>query len=110
MIPALGLLLRRRWPWFLAEPEVLNSGAGEKRVKGWGAQRARVMQQCLLPVPAQRTTTAASACQCAACMRHDMSSLPPLPAQALSNLSPYLHYGQLAPQRAALEAAKHRSK
>ncbi len=32
------------------------------------------------------------------------------PAQpaALSNLSPYLHYGQLAPQRAALEAAKHR--
>lgn len=30
--------------------------------------------------------------------------------RALSNLSPYLHYGQLAPQRAALEAAKHRSK
>lgn len=31
-------------------------------------------------------------------------------AQALSNLSPWLHYGQLAPQRAALEAAKLRSK
>lgn len=31
-------------------------------------------------------------------------------AAALSNLSPYLHYGQIAPQRAALEAAKHRSK
>lgn len=30
--------------------------------------------------------------------------------QALSNLSPYLHYGQLAPQRAAIEAAKHRAK
>jgi deoxyribodipyrimidine photo-lyase len=30
--------------------------------------------------------------------------------QALSNLSPYLHYGQLAPQRAALEAAKLRGK
>lgn len=30
--------------------------------------------------------------------------------QALSNLSPWLHFGQLAPQRAALEAAKHRAK
>jgi deoxyribodipyrimidine photo-lyase len=30
--------------------------------------------------------------------------------QALSNLSPYLHYGQISPQRAALEASKHRSK
>eukprot|EP00199_Chlamydomonas_sp_CCMP681_P000338 CAMPEP_0119109788 /NCGR_PEP_ID=MMETSP1180-20130426/23390_1 /TAXON_ID=3052 ORGANISM="Chlamydomonas cf sp, Strain CCMP681" /NCGR_SAMPLE_ID=MMETSP1180 /ASSEMBLY_ACC=CAM_ASM_000741 /LENGTH=574 /DNA_ID=CAMNT_0007095753 /DNA_START=105 /DNA_END=1829 /DNA_ORIENTATION=- len=30
--------------------------------------------------------------------------------QALSNLSPYLHYGQLGAQRAALEGAKHRSK
>lgn len=30
--------------------------------------------------------------------------------QALSNLSPYLHYGQLSAQRAALEAAKHRAK
>lgn len=28
---------------------------------------------------------------------------------ALSNLSAYFHFGQLAPQRAALEAAKHRS-
>eukprot|EP00798_Chlamydomonas_sp_ICE-L_P018200 gene18200-24642_t len=27
-------------------------------------------------------------------------------ARALSNLSPYFHYGQIAPQRAALEAAK----
>ncbi|KAF8071386.1 PHR1 [Scenedesmus sp. PABB004] len=30
--------------------------------------------------------------------------------QALSNLSPWLHFGQLAPQRAALEAAKLRPK
>uniref|UniRef100_A0A383VG34 Deoxyribodipyrimidine photo-lyase n=1 Tax=Tetradesmus obliquus TaxID=3088 RepID=A0A383VG34_TETOB len=30
--------------------------------------------------------------------------------QALSNLSPWLHFGQLAPQRAALEAAKLRGK
>jgi deoxyribodipyrimidine photo-lyase len=29
---------------------------------------------------------------------------------ALSNLSPYLHYGHVAPQRVALEAAKHRAK
>jgi deoxyribodipyrimidine photo-lyase len=28
---------------------------------------------------------------------------------ALSNLSPYLHFGHLAPQRAALEAAKHKA-
>lgn len=28
---------------------------------------------------------------------------------ALSNLSAFFHFGQLAPQRAALEAAKHRS-
>ena len=28
---------------------------------------------------------------------------------ALSNLSPYLHFGHLAPQRAALEASKHRA-
>lgn len=28
---------------------------------------------------------------------------------ALSNLSAYFHFGQLAPQRASLEAAKHRS-
>lgn len=34
---------------------------------------------------------------------------PALP-KALSGLSPYLHFGQLAPQRAALEAAKHRTK
>jgi deoxyribodipyrimidine photo-lyase len=32
------------------------------------------------------------------------------PPQALSNLSPWLHFGQLAPQRAALEAAKLRPK
>eukprot|EP00879_Flechtneria_rotunda_P033183 GHRR01036728.1.p1 GENE.GHRR01036728.1~~GHRR01036728.1.p1 ORF type:complete len:150 (+),score=25.71 GHRR01036728.1:430-879(+) len=32
-----------------------------------------------------------------------------VPMQALSNLSPYLHYGQLAPQRAALEAVRHRT-
>ncbi|GFH19611.1 photolyase/cryptochrome alpha/beta domain-containing protein, partial [Haematococcus lacustris] len=31
-------------------------------------------------------------------------------AQALSNMSPYLHYGQIAPARAALEAAKHRAR
>ena len=31
-------------------------------------------------------------------------------AEAVSHLSPYLHFGQLAPQRAALEAAKLRSK
>ncbi|GBF93049.1 CPD photolyase [Raphidocelis subcapitata] len=30
--------------------------------------------------------------------------------QALSNLSPWLHFGQLSAQRAALEAAKHRTK
>lgn len=30
-------------------------------------------------------------------------------AGALSNVSAYFHFGQLAPQRAALEAAKHRS-
>lgn len=35
---------------------------------------------------------------------------PPSPPQALSNLSPWLHFGQLAPQRAALEAAKMRPK
>lgn len=35
---------------------------------------------------------------------------PHLPPQALSNLSPWLHFGQLAPQRAALEAAKLRGK
>jgi deoxyribodipyrimidine photo-lyase len=34
----------------------------------------------------------------------------PATPKALSGLSPYLHFGQLAPQRAALEAAKHRSK
>ena len=34
----------------------------------------------------------------------------PATPQVLSDLSPYLHYGQLAPQRAALEAAKHRPK
>ncbi len=28
---------------------------------------------------------------------------------AQSNLSPYFHFGQLAPQRAALEALKHKS-
>jgi deoxyribodipyrimidine photo-lyase len=28
---------------------------------------------------------------------------------ALSNMSAYFHFGQIAPQRAALEAAKHRS-
>ncbi|GAX72643.1 hypothetical protein CEUSTIGMA_g99.t1 [Chlamydomonas eustigma] len=31
-------------------------------------------------------------------------------SKALSDLSPYLHYGQLAPQRAALEASKHKAK
>jgi hypothetical protein len=31
-------------------------------------------------------------------------------SQALSNLSPWLHFGQLSAQRAALEAAKHRAK
>ena len=31
-------------------------------------------------------------------------------AEAVSHMSPYLHYGQIAPQRAALEAAKLRSK
>ena len=31
-------------------------------------------------------------------------------AEAVSHLSPYLHFGVLAPQRAALEAAKLRSK
>jgi hypothetical protein len=30
--------------------------------------------------------------------------------QAISNLSPWLHFGQLSPQRAALEAAKLRGK
>lgn len=34
----------------------------------------------------------------------------PCVPQALSGLSPYLHYGQLSAQRAALEAAKLRSK
>ena len=31
-----------------------------------------------------------------------------LPVQALSNLSPYFHFGQLSAQRAALEATKHK--
>lgn len=34
----------------------------------------------------------------------------PSVAPALSNLSPWLHFGQLAPQRAALEAAKLKAK
>lgn len=38
----------------------------------------------------------------------DKRNDPSVP-DALSNLSPYLHFGQLAPQRAALEASKHRS-
>lgn len=33
-----------------------------------------------------------------------------LSPQAISGMSPYLHYGQIAPQRAALEAAKWRAK
>jgi hypothetical protein len=39
-------------------------------------------------------------CRCCCC----------LCCQALSNLSPWLHFGQLSPQRAALEAAKLRGK
>lgn len=35
---------------------------------------------------------------------------PVVVLQALSNLSPWLHFGQLSPQRAALEAAKMRPK
>lgn len=37
-------------------------------------------------------------------------SVSVLSLQALSNLSPWLHYGQLSAQRAALEAAKLRTK
>lgn len=37
---------------------------------------------------------------------------PPLPSatEALSGLSPFIHFGQLSAQRAALEARKHRGK
>jgi deoxyribodipyrimidine photo-lyase len=41
---------------------------------------------------------------------YDTKRNDPATPRALSNLSPYLHFGQLAPQRAALEAAKHRAK
>ncbi|KAG2438770.1 hypothetical protein HXX76_005312 [Chlamydomonas incerta] len=41
---------------------------------------------------------------------YDTKRNDPATPAALSNLSPYLHFGQLAPQRAALEAAKHRTK
>ncbi len=41
---------------------------------------------------------------------YDTKRNDPATPSALSNLSPYLHFGQLAPQRAALEAAKHRAK
>lgn len=41
---------------------------------------------------------------------YDTKRNDPAVPKALSGLSPYLHYGQLAPQRAALEAAKHRDK
>ncbi|GIL76978.1 hypothetical protein Vretimale_8581 [Volvox reticuliferus] len=41
---------------------------------------------------------------------YDTKRNDPATPKALSNLSPYLHFGQLAPQRAALEAAKHRAK
>jgi hypothetical protein len=39
-----------------------------------------------------------------------IAAFPVALLQALSNLSPWLHFGQLAPQRAALEAAKLRPK
>lgn len=32
----------------------------------------------------------------------------PTKTSSLSNISPYLHYGQIAPQRAALECRNHR--
>ncbi|GFR43830.1 hypothetical protein Agub_g4951, partial [Astrephomene gubernaculifera] len=41
---------------------------------------------------------------------YDTKRNDPSTPKALSGLSPYLHFGQLAPQRAALEAAKHRAK
>ncbi|KAG2489952.1 hypothetical protein HYH03_011582 [Edaphochlamys debaryana] len=41
---------------------------------------------------------------------YDTKRNDPAMPKALSGLSPYLHFGQLAPQRAALEAAKHRTK
>ncbi|GLC37213.1 hypothetical protein PLESTB_000992000 [Pleodorina starrii] len=41
---------------------------------------------------------------------YDTKRNDPATPRALSNLSPWLHFGQLAPQRAALEAAKHRAK
>ncbi|PNW75594.1 hypothetical protein CHLRE_12g533000v5 [Chlamydomonas reinhardtii] len=41
---------------------------------------------------------------------YDTKRNDPATPSALSGLSPYLHFGQLAPQRAALEAAKHRAK
>lgn len=41
---------------------------------------------------------------------YDTKRNDPAEPQALSNMSPWLHYGQISPQRAALEAAKLRSK
>jgi deoxyribodipyrimidine photo-lyase len=41
---------------------------------------------------------------------YDSERNNPAKHSALSGLSPYLHFGQLSPQRAAIEAAKHRSK
>uniref|UniRef100_A0A061RV60 Deoxyribodipyrimidine photo-lyase n=1 Tax=Tetraselmis sp. GSL018 TaxID=582737 RepID=A0A061RV60_9CHLO len=40
---------------------------------------------------------------------YDTERNNPAKPGALSGLSPYFHFGQLAPQRAAIEAAKHRS-
>lgn len=41
--------------------------------------------------------------------RYDEKRNDPTVPDALSGLSPYLHFGQLAPQRAAIEAAKCKS-
>lgn len=41
--------------------------------------------------------------------KYDEKRNDPTVADALSGLSPYLHFGHLAPQRAAIEAAKHKS-
>lgn len=41
--------------------------------------------------------------------RYDEKRNDPSIPSALSGLSPYLHFGQLAPQRAAIEAAKYKS-
>jgi hypothetical protein len=83
----------------------------------------KVRAPCLLPRTTPNRTAHADpcpaleivCCESATCWPSEAQAAschPPCcpPMQALSNLSPYLHYGQLAPQRAAIEAAKHRAK